>query len=214
MGEAQRLRNLHFKVSAPNTKVVNGRGNPQLVIHKTPNDFTVFDNSRSVGKLNWAATSKAFKGENGVFATGAGTKPKEMRLYVNMKNPHYPTVDEGMEPAFINKGEDGILGIVDKDMTDFHKSALGAGKGFNMSLGVDNPYALKSANAITYDNNGVRIPLGKRDNFNINDIRYAIAPLLIGGAAYGLSNERADGWSIHIAPPKDGTFTYASLLGK
>ena len=188
MAEAQRLRDLHFKISASNTKVVDVAGNPQLVIHKTPNDFTVFDNSRSIGKLNWAATPKAFEGENGVFATGAGTNPKEMRLYVNMKNPHYPTIDEGMEPAFIKEGEDGILGIVDKDMTDFYKSASDAGEGFNMSLGVDNPYALKSANAVTYDNNGVRIPLGKRDNFNIDDIRYALFPFVGGGIGYGLYN--------------------------
>lgn len=188
MAEAQRLRDLHFKISASNTKVVDVAGNPQLVIHKTPNDFTVFDNNRSIGKLNWAATQKAFGGENGVFATGAGTNPKEMRLYVNMKNPHYPTIDEGMEPAFIKEGEDGILGIVDKDMTDFYKSASDAGEGFHMSLGVDNPYALKSANTVTYDNNGVRIPLGKRDNFNIDDIRYALFPFVGGGIGYGLYN--------------------------
>lgn len=35
---------------------------------------------------------------------------------------------------------------------------------------------LKSADAVTYDNNGVRIPLGERDNFNINDIRYYQSP--------------------------------------
>lgn len=190
MAEAQRLRDLHFKISASNTKVVDVAGNPQLVIHKTPNDFTVFDNSRSIGKLNWAATPKAFGAENGVFATGAGTNPKEMRLYVNMKNPHYPTIDEGMEPAFIEEGEDGILGIVDKDMTDFYKSASDAGEGFHMSLGVDNPYALKSANAVTYDNNGVRIPLGKRDNFKLNDIRYGLIPFGIGLTGYGLFNNQ------------------------
>lgn len=189
MAEAQRLRDLHFKVNAPDTKVVDINGNPQLVIHKTPNDFTVFDNSRSIGRLNWAATPKAFEGENGVFATGAGTNPKEIRLYINMKNPHYSTIDEGMEPAFINEGEDGILGIVDKDMTDFYKSASDAGEGFNMSLGVDNPYALKSADAVTYDDTGTRIPLGKRDNFNINDIRYGLIPLGIGLSTYELYNK-------------------------
>ena len=188
MEEAQRLRDLHFKVSAPNTKVVDINGNPQLVIHKTPSDFTIFDNSKSIGRLNWAATPEAF-GENKVFATGAGTNPKEMRLYINMKNPHYPTIDEGMEPAYINEGEDGILGIVDKDWTGLYKSASDAGEGFNMSLGVDNPYALKSADAVTYDNNGVRIPLGKRDDFNINDIRYGLLPFGIGLTGLGVSME-------------------------
>ena len=212
MAEAQRLRDLHFKVSAPDTKVVDGAGNPQLVIHKTPNDFTVFDNSRSIGNLNWAATPKAFEGENGVYATGAGTNPKEMRLYVNMKNPHYPTIDEGMEPAFIEEGEDGILGIADKNMTDLYKSASDAGEGFHMSLGVDNPYALKSENAVTYDNNGVRIPLGMRDNFKINDIRYGLLPFLGLGTASTLymssGNENAYGGNLY---PYGGTKKQAFL---
>ena len=186
MEEAQRLRDLHFKVSAPNTKVVDINGNPQLVIHKTPSDFTIFDNSKSIGRLNWVATPEAF-GENKVFATGAGTNPKEMRLYINMKNPHYPTIDEGMEPAYINEGEDGILGIVDKDWTGLYKSASDAGEGFNMSLGVDNPYALKSADAVTFDDNGVRISLGERDNFKLNDIRYGLLPFGIGLTGLGVS---------------------------
>lgn len=39
---------------------------------------------------------------------------------------------------------------------------------------------IKLADAVTYDDNGIRIPLGKRDNFNINDIRYGLAPLGFG----------------------------------
>ena len=97
-----------------------------------------------------------------------------MKLYVNMSNAHKPTIDEGIEPAYINQGEDGILGIVDKGMTNYFNSSRDAGKGFMMSGGVDNPNALKSADAVIYDTNGIRIPLGERDNFNINDIRYDI----------------------------------------
>jgi hypothetical protein len=182
MDEAQRLRDLHFKVSAPKTEIVDINGNPQLVVHKTPDTFTVFDNSRSIGNLNWFATPNAY-GENGVFATSAGKNPRTMKLYVNMRNAHRPTIEEGMEPAFINDGEDGILGIVDKDMTNFHKSASDAGEGFMMSGGVDNPNALKSADVVTFDDKGVRIPLGERDNFNMNDIRYSWLPWLLGGAS-------------------------------
>ena len=39
-------------------------------------------------------------------------------------------------------------------------------------------FNIKSANAITYDDNSVRIPLGERDNFNINDIRYGLLPFI------------------------------------
>lgn len=186
--EAQRLRDLHFKVSAPKTEVVDINGNPQLVVHKTPNTFTVFDNNRSIGKLNWFATPNAY-GKNGVFATGAGKNPRTMKLYVNMRNAHKPTIDEGIEPAYINQGEDGILGIVDKGMTNYFNSSRDAGKGFMMSGGVDNPNSLKSADAVTFDNNGVRIPLGKRDDFNINDIRYGLLPFLGLGTAATLYNK-------------------------
>ena len=173
--EVQRLRDLHFRLKAPNTPVVDVNGNPQLVYHKTPNEFTEFDNSRSIGNLNWFATPNAY-GENGVLATGAGKNPSTMKLYINMKNPHKPTIDEGMEPAYINEGEDGILGIIDKDMTNYFPSSNEAGEGFMMSGGVDNPFALKSAEAITRDDAGNIIPLSMRDNFSVKDIRYVRDP--------------------------------------
>lgn len=51
---------------------------------------------------------------------------------------------------------------------------------------VPSPGRVKSADAVTFDNNGVRIPLGERDNFNINDIRYGLIPLTVG--LYNLFN--------------------------
>lgn len=52
-----------------------------------------------------------------------------------------------------------------------------------------NPSNIKSANAITYDDFGNIIPLSKRDNFNISDIRYK------------------KGGSIHIKEKNKGKFT-------
>ena len=196
----QAVRNLHFRAKAPNTPVVDINGNPQLVYHKTPEEFTVFDNNRSIGKLNWFATPNAY-GENGVFATGAGKNPHTMKLYVNMKNPHKPTIDEGIEPAYINEGEDGILGIVDRNMTNYFPSSNKAGKGFMMSGGVDNPFALKSANAVTYDNNGNIIPISQRDNFLINDIRYK------QGGKMNILEFLKNGSGIHIKKKNKGKFT-------
>lgn len=54
---------------------------------------------------------------------------------------------------------------------------------------VPSPGRVKSADAVTFDDNGVRIPLGKRDNFNINDIRYGLLPFGIGLTGLGLVNE-------------------------
>ena len=53
---------------------------------------------------------------------------------------------------------------------------------------VQDPRHVKLSDAVTYDNNGVRIPLGKRDNFNINDRRYSWLPWLLGGASIGTIN--------------------------
>ena len=46
---------------------------------------------------------------------------------------------------------------------------------------INKPEYIKSADAVTYNGYGVRIPLGKRDNFRNMDIRYSFIPLSIGG---------------------------------
>ena len=43
-----------------------------------------------------------------------------------------------------------------------------------------NPNDLKYSSAITYDDLGNIIPLSKRDNFNIGDLRYSLIPLGTG----------------------------------
>ena len=50
------------------------------------------------------------------------------------------------------------------------------------------PKNIKLADPITYDDNGNIIPLSKRDNFNVSDIRYSLFPLIGGATIYGLSN--------------------------
>ena len=61
----------------------------------------------------------------------------------------------------------------------------------------ENPQNLKYRDVITYDNTGNIIPLSKRDNFNINDFRYGLAPLL-GLTGYGLvNNTKAMGGNLY-----------------
>ena len=53
------------------------------------------------------------------------------------------------------------------------------------------PNNIKSADAVTYDDKGVRIPLGERDNFKLNDIRYSwLAPFIGLGTLGTLSNRK------------------------
>lgn len=51
---------------------------------------------------------------------------------------------------------------------------------------VFKPNQIKLADAVTYDDNGVRIPLGIRDNFKMNDIRYGLTTLGTTGLGFGL----------------------------
>ena len=63
---------------------------------------------------------------------------------------------------------------------------------------------LKSADAVTYNDNGIRVPLGERDNFNLNDIRYGLIPFITGGIGYGIYNnaKEHDKGSINTTPFK------------
>lgn len=64
---------------------------------------------------------------------------------------------------------------------------------------------------ITYDDAGNLIPLSKRFDWTNPDIRYMLAPFLIGGAGYGaynrLSSYKNGKSPIHIKPANRGKFT-------
>lgn len=202
MAEAQKLRDLHFKVSAPNTKVVNAEGNPRHVYHGgaknitqflNPNEFDAnirLNNYYRNGKNRVGIYTSDWKSYANQYARGYKKKDRNIYdLYTNMENPRYVSYWETklnelrnlnpfrkrdyLNPSIIRpehkeellKGYDGVKWDIENVVFD--------GK------------QLKSADAVTYDDNGVRIPLGDRDNFNINDIRYALAPLLLGGTTAG-----------------------------
>jgi hypothetical protein len=48
------------------------------------------------------------------------------------------------------------------------------------------PSQAKLRDAVTYDDKGVRIPLGLRDNFKLKDTRWGLVPFGVGLTGYGL----------------------------
>lgn len=54
---------------------------------------------------------------------------------------------------------------------------------------INNSNNIKLEDAVTYDDKGVRIPLGERDNFNINDIRYGLVLPVATGLGLSLYNQ-------------------------
>ena len=71
---------------------------------------------------------------------------------------------------------------------------------------VKDPAKLKLADAITYDDAGNMIPLSKRDNFNIKDLRYGIIPAGFLTTTVNQFNSGKDS-GIHIKPENRGKFT-------
>ena len=216
MAEAQRLRDLHFKVSAPdtkvNTKVYHGNRTDNNVVsfdrskigseHKDVglNGFWFIDNPE-IAKWEYARKPESWgKGiENAQFG-------EVIPAYINLKNPvqmkqlglrivespygDYPSADESIISLFNRAksketvGNDGfIFRLIDSDgnTEPMYES-------IQNQFVVKDPSKIKRADAVTYDDNGVRIPLGKRDNFNINDIRYGLLPFGMGLTGYGLYN--------------------------
>lgn len=182
MAEAQRLRDLHFKVNAPNTKQATPMYNASG--ESTFNEF----NGGETG-LNWFSESEKYAANHGV--------PRA--FYINE-----PDIYFGNVPAWI-KGTPADkryiqslrkLGYTEKQIAQKVQeineaanstapAAKSVGMGSNNELVTRNNNTIKLADAVTYGDDGVRIPLGERDNFNINDTRYGLIPA-VGLGLYGL----------------------------
>ena len=177
MAEVQRLRDLHFKTKAPNTKVVDKNGEPLHTYHGTKSEFNYFDENK------YGAT------DGGTYGTGVYTTPyKEyaetygdnvLDLYNNINFPvdaRKYEVDDLMK-AKLREGKDLFR------WTDIGGRRDGV-FGRNFYLKTEYPYEIvshkpnnvKLANSITYDDAGNIIPLSQRDNFAVNDLRYAFKP--------------------------------------
>ena len=220
MAEAQRLRDLHFKVNAPNTVVKNIDDMPARVYHGTYNKGWVSYDKRKFG----TATDNGLFGE-GLYATSdkkyadvyaRGNNADETYkgeikdLYVNAKKPFYVYNGKDLSPKEIVNREDAayqfgrnlkVQGDIPNSIWDEMNNSdivietKGTKRPNFAEIVIPKGEQIKSANAVTYDDNGVRIPLGERDNFNINDIRY-IWPIAIMGTtaatAYG-ANQQSNG---------------------
>lgn len=233
MVEAQRLRDLHFKVSAPDTKV----------------DIPLWSSSEE--PFNSFDLSHFGETDNGFFGYGhyltpiekyaATYHPVNRKFYVNVKNPYTGSNDQYfnrvqyVKDRLARRKKNVMHNLRDGKLTRFSKK-LGINESTSLedaehlvdkyiadeTVKWNDKYAkyvdefegkdgvlswrdiqgipnkregiykevvvprgeqIKSADAITYDDNGIRIPLGERDNFNINDIRYGLIPFLGLGAA-------------------------------
>ena len=226
MVEAQRLRDLHFQfVSGINPKIVyrGGKSNPREgtivkyqnddpVKHPTPYVFKHSDLTPEPYR-NLSADRGIYFTDNEPYAlkftrTIRGTEaifnPQHVgSYYLNIKSPYKAAPDT--EPI----GFSTVKNIYSKP--DFHSKYDGIiGKDIGFINDSGNVYVVRSSNqaklsdAVTYDDAGNIIPLSKRDNFNINDVRYSLLPFGIGLTGYGLfNNQEALGGNLSVGAGKD-----------
>ena len=165
MESAERLVTEAAKMAMPDTKVVDEDGYPMVVYHGTTEDFNVFDKTK--GRANMDIQGMFFSPWD-LDAKGYG--PNVRAFFLDVKNPANESV--GYEAFKKFQGQNGA-GVKARE--------------YLVSLGYDGvnnedqefvafePNQIKSADAVTYDDNGNVIPLGERFNEEKDDIRFSMA---------------------------------------
>jgi len=185
MEEAQRLRDLHFKIKTPDNKIVDYKENPHKVYHGSPENWYIFDDSkRGIDDVIYFSTDKAYadqytiprsQWQKGMIPTKSS---REFYLY-------------GKEP--INVGSDMYYGSVQDELIHNWANGLNADSVYgldaitnplNQSSGVEfgvlRRNQFKLTKPITKTNTGEIIPIVKRDNFRNPDIRYKQGGIIKG----------------------------------
>lgn len=164
METAQRMVDEAAKAAMPNSKILDEDGSLLKVYHGSDQEFTVFDRSKARANMDIQGSFFSPWEED---ADGYGATVRV--FYLNITNP----ADEQTAYKALNKfkGENkaGVKARI----------YLGA-RGYD---GVNNsneeyiafkPEQIKSADPVTYDDDGNIIPLSERFNPNAEDIRYSL----------------------------------------
>ena len=177
--EVQKIRDLHFKTKAPNTKTSG------IYYRHDDQNFNVFDSSKfgtfgeRIGKgiyffsdkdavKNYGSNIKSFYVNSSNLAKDIeGPKLFGKDILINkFINSKIPTLKKAAENV---KNADAVYGV-----------DTSWGKPLDEYV-VKNSNQVKLSNPITYDDTGKIIPISKRDNFLNPDIRYSIIPLSLLG---------------------------------
>lgn len=210
MDEVQRLRDLHFKVKAPNTKVIDAQGNPAKV-YRGQKDASVYNNTntsrysdnRTRSGSGYFSTSSPSIADTYAWNFRTGAKGEKLNLYLNLENPkvvdaqgrYWQNVElytapngarygRSTDDIYRNAVKDGNDGVVVKNVSD-----ASVGSKLSETEKIADDYIAtagrsKLSDPITYDDADNIIPLSKRDNFLKSDIRYALFPAVAVGAGF------------------------------
>lgn len=191
IAEVQRLRDLHFKIKAPDTKVVDENGNPLHMYHGTDKYFTVFKdvNPEDIELKTRGYHTEDYNLAKDTYARGWRKSPITGKQfiktdgiiyddYLNITNPFVDTPNNNIQDIVIN-----LTGIPQSNwgsLYDKGRMFLRTGgydgvhvpRYHNTYLPTKSATQIKSAEPITWNGNGEIISIVKRDNFHNLDRRY------------------------------------------
>lgn len=172
--EIQRLRDLHFY-----SKSYKSKESKSLYKHSTYSEpFYKFNLD---AKPNYSMSSRNGKG---IYLEDYGDLSKMEQLEKRIIRGYNGSYGDNTMNLRVNfKSPENIHNYSDVPMSNHPEGYISDYESF-----IRDPKMIKSDNAITYDDAGNIIPLSKRDNFSINDIRYLLPFAIGGGIGYGLYN--------------------------
>lgn len=201
--DLQQLRDKHFEVKASNPLM--NRDRPTQLYHTVGDEY---DSSFNVFNPNIEGSNSAiYTTDNLAMSKSYSSKPtynRVKKLYSNASKNYdiegyYQPWNEipyngniwstrTLEKAVRNHPQYGIDRLVIHNIKDWGGKAMPKGtflmdgniKSSGTVIENFNPNDLKYSSAVTYDDLGNIIPLSKRDNFSIKDLRYSLIPLGTG----------------------------------
>lgn len=201
--DLQQLRDKHFEVKASNPLM--NRDRPTQLYHTVGDEY---DSSFNVFNPNIEGSNSAiYTTDNLAMSKSYSSKPtydRVKKLYSNASKSYdiegyYQPWNEipyngniwstrTLEKAVRNHPQYGIDRLVIHNIKDWGGKAMPKGtflmdgniKSSGTVIENFNPNDLKYSSAVTYDDLGNIIPLSKRDNFSIKDLRYSLIPLSTG----------------------------------
>lgn len=201
--DLQQLRDKHFEVKASNPLM--NRNRPTQLYHTVGDEY---DSSFNVFNPNIEGSNSAiYTTDNLAMSKSYSSKPtynRVKKLYSNASKSYdiegyYQPWNEipyngniwstrTLEKAVRNHPQYGIDRLVIHNIKDWGGKAMPKGtflmdgniKSSGTVIENFNPNDLKYSSAVTYDDLGNIIPLSKRDNFSIKDLRYSLIPLGTG----------------------------------
>ena len=201
--DLQQLRDKHFEVKASNPLM--NRDRPTQLYHTVGDEY---DSSFNVFNPNIEGSNSAiYTTDNLAMSKSYSSKPtydRVKKLYSNASKSYgiegyYQLWNEipyngniwstrTLEKAVRNYPQYGIDRLIIHNIKDWGGKAMPKGtflmdgniKSSGTVIENFNPNDLKYSSAVTYDDLGNIIPLSKRDNFSIKDLRYSLIPLGTG----------------------------------